>query len=137
MSTMNRVVLNALMLLAIAGCDSTGRPPSGRNDPLPPGQYTRINALDTLDKWLFFGQPIVTEGDPENPLLVEVPVRNRSNETINIQYSFEFYDRQGRLLTRNPSWRYMTLAPKIENRFAGTGTDPAAVDWRLNVRSAK
>ncbi len=127
----------ALACLAAAGCDPMSRPPSGRVDPLPPQMYGRIQAIGSLDKHLFFGQPIVASADAENPMTIEIPVRSRASVPINTQYRFEFYDRHNQLLTKSDKWVYARLDPKIEFRLKGTGTHPDVVDWRLVIRPAE
>jgi hypothetical protein len=122
------------------GCDKTARPPAGQGDLLPEGAYPNIIAQSRLDKFLFFGRPLVQDATPDQVMKVQVPVRSKvrdGGQVLNIQYRFEFYDDAGALLTKNERWVFKQIMPRAEYRLDGTSTDPKAYDWRLAVKPAE
>ena len=130
-------VITTLFAVACTNSDPIATPPAGHDDPLPSRSYPRINASDGLDQWLFFGDAAVAEPSNSSPMQVEVSVRSRANDRIAVQYKFEFFDRNRKLLTRSESWQYVMMEPRLEHRFTGTSTHPDTEDWRLVVRSAR
>ena len=132
-----RVLFLALITSGLLGCDPMAKPPSGRADLLPREQYGQIQASGTLDKFLLFDAPVVTDPEGDQVLEVEVPVRCNERYPISVQYRFEFYDRANRLLTRENRWVYLRMEPKLQYRMNGVGTHPSSADWRLIVRPAE
>jgi hypothetical protein len=127
-------------LLSCLGCETLYAPPQGQPDMLPAWQYPNIAATpDTLSKALVFGQPIVTPSSESKPLSISVPIRSLENDyKLNIQYRFEYYDQQSRLIdTTAEGWRFQQLSPLIQTQLQGNALDQRAVTWRLIVRSAQ
>src|SRR5581483_5679763 len=118
--------------------DNAKRPPGSEMDPLPPSEYGRIQVIDNLKPWLFFGQPVVDGSDDRQALRVEQPVRNKADYALNVQYRFEYFDQQRKMLTpADTGWKFLTLEPRLDYRMTGVSPDKEAAEWRLVVRPAR
>lgn len=121
----------------IAGCGDPYRaPPAGMHDPLPLEAYPRITALEGLSPWLLFEEPIVDASTADRPLRVTVPVRLGYDRPRDVQYAYQFFDANGRLLVER-QWRFVHLEPRTVFHFEGSALETSAVDWRLEVRPAR
>ncbi len=118
------------------GCNSdpNREPPNHVVDTLPPGDYAKIQVIDSLQPWIWCGSAIETKATGGDPMLIEVPVRNVSDYELNVQYAFQYFDANHRQLNDQETWRNQTLSPRIEYRFKGTAADARTVDWRMIVR---
>lgn len=118
------------------GCSSTNTyPPAGQVDPVRSEDYPQIVPLDGLSRYLGFSEPSVRHGPP---LSVSVPVRLlKAQPPINVQYRFLFLSEDGRDVSTNSDWRFVTLQPQVRAFMTGTAIDDRAVDWNLEVRSAR
>ena len=126
----------ALLAVVLSGCDTT--PPVGKADPIAPGTYPQTVVIDGLVSGVVFGDPIVTVGTDKVPMHVTLPIRSIVDDPINIQYKVEFFDAAKRPLTNtNQGYRFMNLAPRVEQFMEATALDTNAVDYRVLVRSAR
>ncbi len=140
------VSLSGFVLLSgmLIGCDSSKAPRTPAGDPLSSSGYPKVQVIgpqnmwpgERLDSWLFISSPIVTPGTERSMMQVEYPVRSKAVKNIHVQYQFEFFDASGRKLGES-GWHFVTLPPRTDTRMNGTALDPAAVDWRLNIKSAE
>ena len=123
-------------VMMLAGCDTTKAPGAAGPDPLPATAYPKVAALEGLGDYLYSGKPVVDHGDGDAPLEVTVPLRLASDKAVRAQYRFIFFDEKGEPLRPRMNWRYQGLQPRAETFVSASATDPAAVDWRLEVRPA-
>ncbi|MFW6060516.1 MAG: YcfL family protein [Phycisphaeraceae bacterium] len=126
----------AVALLVMTGCDTTKAPGAAGPDPLPEGAYPQVAALEGLGDYMSSGRAVVERGDDEAPMSVEVAVRLRSDKSVSAQYRFIFFDDRGTPLRPIMQWRFEPLPPRSQVYLKGQATDPAAVDWRLEIRPA-
>ena len=125
-------------LAGLAACDNVKAPGSARLDPLQPEQYPRITVLEGLDKGLRFQEPTVVPAEDKRPMSVSVPVRSVVDKYgLNLQYRFQWFDQNNRLLNPGEGWAYKPLIPRAQDFLAGNALDTRAVDWRLQVRPAR
>ena len=122
----------------LAGCetDQVMAPFPGRPDLLPAEHYPQIAVTDTLDEYMFFGKPNI-QSAPDKPMSVSVPVRLAEEFAVNVQYKFEFYNGQGRVMKPEMDFQYLRIPSRVQVHMLGAALDTDAVDWRLIVRSAK
>lgn len=127
-----------LLLIGLAGCqnDPVKAPFPGQPDLLPAHAYPQIVVTDGLDEVLGFGRPNVQAG-PDQPMSVTIPVRVMDDYAYNTQYRFEFFGRDGRELQPKMDWKYERLPARVQVFMRGAALDTGAVDWRLQVRSAR
>jgi hypothetical protein len=133
------MTLIIIMGAALAGCQQPDISPSpGMGDPYPaPINDPQISILSPeLRPWLGFHPAIVVD-DPPQPLQVEVPVRNLTNNTYLIDYRILFYDAAGRELEPVMGWAMEPLRPKQTVRLKGGALSTEAVNYRLEVKWAR
>jgi len=128
-----------VLLLVGAGCQQTNPAPRpGLADPYPaPYNSPDITVVDEdLRQWLGF-QPAVRVRTTNQPLHVEVPVRNLADDQYIIQYRFLFYDERD--VEQDPimGWRRAVLEPKQTVRLEGSALDASAKSYKLQVRWAR
>lgn len=131
-----KMVAGCLGVAVLAGCDTTKAPGEAQADPLLRAMYPKVAALEGLEDYLVFSEPSVELGSGR-PLSVSVPIRARTDEQLNIQYRFEFFDRDGRPVQPAMDWRYLLLPGRAQRFLQGAALDTSAVDWRLEVRPAR
>lgn len=134
------VVTLTLATVVLTGC-LYPNPPATKADPVARENYPRNIALQNLDYGMVGGAPSVEPSTADKPMRVSVPMRNITDYGINVQYMFEFFDTQGRVVPRAGSsvqnWRFVHMDPSVMMYFDGAALDTTAVDWRLTVRSAR
>ena len=133
------LALGAVSLLSFGflGCESYNAPPTGVADTLPPGVYPKNVVVDGLADGIVFGDPIVTPSTETKPMRVVVPVRSIADYPINIQYQVQFFDTSRRPLVTNQGFRFMNMAPRVEQFMDVSALDVNAVDYRVLVRPAR
>ena len=137
MSTLTKIGCAAFMFGLAIGCDSVKAPPGGHVDQLPEGQYPRIVAAEGLQEAIVFGERVVDVSTTAKPMRVTQAARNVHDETIRVQYRFEFFDASGRPLKSNLGWRYLEMPSRQEIFLEGAAMEPTATEWRLTVRPAR
>lgn len=127
-----------IALAALTGCQDPVMPPhAGRPDLLPAEHYPQIAVTnEPLNKFLLFAKPNV-QNEPGRPMSVSVPVRLAEEYAVNVQYKFEFYDPNGRLMEPEMDFVYKRMPSRVMVYMDGAALDTSAVDWRLIVRSAQ
>ncbi len=128
------------VVAAGGGCsnDPVKAPPASRADLLMVDDYPRIVAMSNLHSWLAFSPATVTPATRSQPMHVSVPVRSLYDEnSLNLQYRFEFFDHQGRPMRRRGGWTFVHVEPRVAVYLEGGAVDTLAADWRLEVRSAR
>jgi hypothetical protein len=112
---------------------------------MPPGEpgaemlsgYPRVVAMDGLDRWLVADPAIVDR--PEGGLLrVTQPIRSITDyEHLRVQFRFAYLDAQGRPMRAAEEWRYIVVPARTQVFMDGNALSTEAVDWRLEIRSAR
>lgn len=137
---MKRLMLALAMTMSAAllvGCQSAQRGPGAAGaDPVPLSQYPRIAVIEDMHKHIVASQPIIS-ADVDRPMRVSVPIRWTKDSDKAIDYRFEFFDVNGRMLQPDPGWRYTQLPPRAQVQLDGSATDTTAADWRLIIRPAR
>ncbi len=134
--TMFAFTLTAALL---AGCqsDPVMAPDAGLGDLLPIEDYPQIVVTSGLAPYLAFSRPNV-QGGPDRPMSVSVPVRVLSeDQAVNTQYRFRFFDQNGRVLQPEMGFQYKRLPARVQEFLNGAALDVNAVDFRLEVRTAR
>ena len=128
-------VAGGVAMVGGAGCDTVRAPGTSYADPLPPSAYPQIEAAEGLQGFIVNNRPIVSN---DRIMSVSVPLRAATEyEDLRVQYRFLFYDKAGRTIGDEPSWRYVKLASRRETQLSGNALDAGAVDWRLQLRPAR
>lgn len=127
----------ALVSVLAVGCDTAMAPWGGRPKPLAEGSPLQITAFDGLQAHLVFGKPRVTGGTHFDAIGIVVPVRAAGDQPQKVQYRFEYFNQDRRPMRPSMDWRYILLPAHGERFMEGAALDPAAVDWRLEVRRAR
>lgn len=130
-----RLSMLVLLMVAAAGCQSTA-PPGAGPDPVSAAAYPPVIAQRGLGKFLVAAKPVVTRSD-SGAMTVTVPVRIQRSRDVDAQYRFLFFDDAGRPLRPQMDWQYKTLPGRTQVFLEGTALDPAALDWRLEIRPAR
>ena len=137
LNTTFRLLATGALALGMLGCDPYKVPPAGEADALPPGVYPKNVVIDGLSDGIVFGDPIVTPSTDAKPMRVVVPVRSTVDYPINIQYQVQFFDVQHRPLVTNQGFRFMNMAPRVEQFIDVSALDVNAYDYRVLVRPAR
>lgn len=129
------------LLLTSAGCQERASDPSpnpGLADPVPaPYNSPDITVIDEdLHQWLGF-HPAVVVRSRQQPLSVEVPVRNVADDQYIVQYRFIFFDETGSVIEPAMQWDRAILEPKVMQYFRANALDQRAESWKLQVRWAR
>lgn len=127
----------ALCVMVCGGCDTVKGPEGATRDPLEAKDYPQVVAMERLGRWLSHGEAVVSGGESGQPMSVTVPVRLRSDEEVNAQYRFIFFDAAGGVLRPEMEWRYIVLPGRTEVFLSGTALDDRAAEWRCEVRYAR
>lgn len=135
------------MLLSAAGVGLMGVPGCARPTVAPPAQpiadpmqYPQIVLSQDLAGWVAVDRPVVEGmGSDDGPLNVMVPVRTLTarGEAIRVQYRYIFLDDRGRPVHPQGDWRYERMESRTQKFFEGNALDERAVDWRLEIRTAR
>ena len=115
-----KAISTLIVVMLFAGCaaDPNRPPQSVRPDPLPQAAYPQQVVIEGLGKAIVSGAPIVTPPADGGTLYVTVPVRNITDQPLNVQYRFEFFDADGRTLRSNPGWLFQHFPPTLEQQLA-------------------
>lgn len=134
-----KMTLLLLALATIAGCqaDPQKPPQAVRPDPLPAAAIPQQIVIEGLGQAIVSGDPIVSPPVNGSTLYVTVPVRNITDQPLNVDYRFEFFDADGRALRSNGGWSFKHFAPTLSAQVDGVALETSAVDWRLTLRPAR
>lgn len=128
---------NTPATLTLAAVLLTGCSFAGRKDHIADKDYPNIAVIEGLRKDLVFSTPMITDLAGQ-PMAVTVGVRNATFDVDkHIQYKFEFYDRQGKLVQPEQQWQYRVLPQRAQVQLTGSALDASASTWRLVVRPAR
>ena len=140
---MNKAAMVAALVAGIAlglgACTPTPSPntPPGSPSPDPLPGYPQIVVMDGLGPWLV-AEPGIIEHPPGGLLRITQPIRSASENThIRVQYRFIYLDAQGRPMRAQEEWRYMVIPALTQVFMDGNALSSEAVDWRLEIRSAR
>ncbi len=122
--------------LLVACHDPVKAPGAGMPDPLHADEYPQIVVTDQIADYMGFHKPIV-EVQPGKPMSVVVPARLINDYAINVQYRFIFFDSAGRPIEPGMGFQYLRMPGRVQQFMRGAAMDTNAVDWRLEIRSAR
>ncbi len=141
---MNRVSVGAalgvaVMVIGAAGCKSSqdpNMPPGSPGVDALPG-YPQIVTMDGLGQWLV-AEPSIIQHEPGKLLRVTQPIRSITDyQHLRVQYRFIYMDAQGRPMRAPEEWRYIVVPARTQVFMEGNALSTEAVDWRLEIRSAR
>ena len=128
---MKTMLAGCLLLALIGGCVKA--PNYARNDPFVPAQIQIVE--DDLRRQTAFSQPLVSR-DAAGLLLVTVPLRAATDQTLYVDYRTTFFDRNGRPIQQT-GWLNKTLYPKVFDHIQINSVSPDAADFEINLRYAR
>ncbi|MGD9691139.1 MAG: DUF1425 domain-containing protein [Phycisphaerales bacterium] len=122
----------------LAGCNTGTRPPAGvGGDPVGPN-YPRVTIDGPLQQYLVIDYPAVVARPPteSQPLAIQVPARSQADNEFSIQYNFTWFDANG-IQVGESGWRTSVLPSRRQMMLSGNALSRNAVNWRLDIRSAR
>ena len=135
--TLSAGTLAAAMALT-AGCQAPDMSPSpGMRDPFrAPYHDPQITILSPeITNWIRF-HPAMIRDQADQPLHVEIPVRNTTDRLYLIHYRFIFRDQEGFELEPLMGWHRAALRPKQTVYLKGTALSTDAANYKLEVKWA-
>lgn len=132
-------VVAGAAVLSVGGCDTVRAPNSPRIDQLPTSQYPKvtIESRELADVLAVNpGAVTVTPGDSSRPMDVSVGLRSLADNSMNVQYRFQWFDESGRMVEEE-QFKQFLIPPRTEQRLRSNPMTTKASDWRLQVRSAR
>ena len=126
----------ALGVLSIGACQNQPLPPSSDPMTLPFPATDQVLRLGDLGPKLRVDHPTVIDAR-DRPLTVSVPVKSVVDYDLKVLYKYQFYDVDGRRLSPEAGWTYLTLVAQAPVFFEGSALDDSAVNWRLIIRPSK
>ena len=132
--TMRRsFALSLLAAIAVSiGCHADTEPIPGSPDDTD--VYPKVTLTErSLQDALGVGQPIETRSEAGN-LVVTLPVRGRADNYVHIDYRIIWFDADGVSIRPEQSWNYKRLERKQPERLTFVATNPAAVDYNVQIR---
>ncbi|MBL1215916.1 MAG: hypothetical protein D8M59_00290 [Planctomycetes bacterium] len=130
------IVLAALVLVVMTGCQANTNPEFGRLDPALP--YTRIMINDDeLARALVFDEPIVLRDEEGFITQVEVTVRAAAIEALKVDYRPRFKSASGTTLQPESSWRTKLMEKRVPEKIVMRPTGRNAMDYEILFRWAR
>ncbi len=126
-------------LIAVGGCQQQHVSPAGaERDPLPVELYPDIVVDRALERVIVsdVDRIVWRAGEPTRPASVAVPIRSLSNYDVHTQYRVLWYDDSGVQIGAT-QWRFVSLAPQVEQQFQGNSTSGKVQAWRMEIRVAR
>lgn len=128
-------------LLAMSACENQGpRPPAGAQPDVVAqgGAYPKITLDGSLAQYMVidYTRIIVDAPGGTQALAVQTPARSQADNDMTIQYNYTWFDTAGHTVGET-GWRTVTLPSRRQMMLSGTSTTAAAVDWRMDIRSAR
>ena len=127
------ITIITLGLFYMQGC-STG--PIGAQ-PDVVNEYPKVAFnTETLSKTLKLN-PAVVSKSATGLLVVSQPIRNASDEVLDIEYRFIWKDVSGQPIQPQMNWRYKRLEPRLNDTISASATSDAATDYQIQLRWAR
>lgn len=120
------------------GCNTGPRPPAAvGNDPIS-GNYPKITIDGGLRQYFVaeYASIVVRQPSADRPLSVQVPGRSQADNEFIIQYNFTWFDAEGGKVGES-GWRTENVPSRRQVMLSANAMMRSAVDWRLDVRSAR
>ncbi|MEM1166300.1 MAG: DUF1425 domain-containing protein [Planctomycetota bacterium] len=104
----------------------------------PVAYYPQLVIEPSLYKFLVvdYGNVVVEPRTSMTPLRVLVPVRSQARQQFSVQHRYIWYDDRGREIG-DTGWRFAAMEPGLREQFTQNATSQDAVDWVLEIRSAR
>lgn len=131
------IILSVVALIGLAGCRSVTPPSRGRADVT---DHTRVFFETAHQEQLRNSTAILEERigrDQFNLLTVTVPIRSTVSRPLYLEYSYEFFDRNGRSVEGPLGPRRLTLDGGSPGTIQFTSTSEVAEDYRVTIRFQK
>ncbi|GEM_PF-941833 len=123
----------------LSGCDTVRAPNSPRIDKVATNQYPKVT-IETAELASVVavnpGAVTVTAGDDSRPMDVSVGLRSLADNSMHVQYRFQWFDASGRMVEEE-QFKQTLLPPRTESRLRSNPMTTKASDWRLQVRTAR
>ena len=130
----------AVLVVTILGaCQPTPKaPPGGAQDPVSADRYPGVAVETPLQQFLVidYNSTVVDRATPDKPMFVQIPARSSASTAMLVQYQYTWFDPGRRELGRT-GWRMTSVDPGLQVMLGANAIDPAATQWRLEVRSAR
>ncbi len=126
-------------LVIAGGCAQQRVSPAGaERDPLPVELYPDIVVDRALERVIVsdVDRIVWRAGEPNRPASLAVPIRSLSNYDVHSQYRILWYDNSGTQVGAT-QWRFVTLAPQVEQQLQGNSTSGRVQAWRMEIRVAR
>jgi uncharacterized protein YcfL len=124
------------VLFAACQADPYKSPQGVRPDPLSTSAIPQQIVIEGLGQAIVSSKPMVNPAADGRTLHVTVPVRNITDQPLNVQYRFEFFDQQGKALRSNGGWVFQHIEPTLTAQLDGVALETKAVDWSVVIRPA-
>ncbi|HVX84935.1 MAG TPA: YcfL family protein [Phycisphaerae bacterium] len=115
-----------------AGCAG---PIAARQDDLTQYPQVLVDAYSLHEAIVV--QPPVTNRVGAGQLHVAVPIRNKWDRDLHLQYQYWFINQQGATVEPKSPWMDFTVPRKGIDQFDFTSMGPMAADFRVELREAK
>jgi hypothetical protein len=132
--TVRHLILTAVALLPLAGCQPRVRGPIEPREDLSPWPQIMLAERD-LARRIAVRQPVV-ERDPAGLLFVTVPIRSTTQRPMTIEYRSTFYDRNHTPIFQS-TWFPKTMTPFTQDTISANSTSNRAEDFQIDIREAK
>lgn len=130
------ILATAMLLVFQVGCqqDRIKGPRTAAHDVVPLEGYPNVLLRDGLDKSLkMLGEADIQPPTPLSAMSVRVRLRSVSERTLVVRYRFRFYGPNREVLTQDPVWQTVDIAPTHDRTFEARALELRAADWELEV----
>ncbi len=127
-----------LMWVAAGGCKSSDplmAPNTAATDPLPANAYPQLVLLDGLEQVLVKERPTIKPPEGDDTLLVRIPMRSVTDQTLHIQWQIVFSTDDGEQLTDNPVWQQEAILPRTRKVLEARALTRRATKWNVTIRA--
>lgn len=133
-----RLTLSALCLaglLAGAGCQAGPvTAPGAISSRTQPATLSKNVTILELDGTVVVGAAIV-EGGGDTPLArVIVPIHSMADHDLDIEYRFELFNSEHRLVDGMGRWRSLHVGPQVQVQIEAFAPQTGVADWALTIR---
>ncbi len=115
--------------------DPVKAPVTASADALPANAYPEIVMLDGTEQLLVKEQPVIHPPSGDDPLLVRIPFRSISDQTVGIKWQMVFSTDDGEQVTENPVWHEEVILPRTRKYIEARALSSRATKWNLTIRS--
>jgi uncharacterized protein YcfL len=126
------VLVGASLAISLAGC----------TDPIPAEQETLAEYPQVhVDSYSLQNDIVVQPPIPSRvgagQLRVDIPIRNKTDSDLNLDYKYYFTDKNGVQVEHDTSWQAIRIPRKGIDQIEFTSLTPAPADFRVELRRRK